>query len=118
MCVLTCLLAAGAHYLPNVKDVAAAAPLPKFILAGEMMLPAGGGGGGGGGGLNSLFQLRCLSCCTAAKPLTPNHTSALSLSRIASCQTLSSPLHLGCSVARRSYGQLIPEVPFSMGPTC
>eukprot|EP00891_Asterochloris_glomerata_P001279 jgi/Astpho2/1279/Aster-07123 len=32
----------GAHYLPNVKDVAAAAPLPKFILAGFRLCHAPG----------------------------------------------------------------------------
>ena len=34
--MLTCPLAAGWHYLPNFKDVAAEVPLPNFIFAGEV----------------------------------------------------------------------------------
>ena len=34
----TCLLAAGWHYLPKFKDVAAAVPLPNFISAGEVKI--------------------------------------------------------------------------------
>ena len=36
--MLTCLLAAGWHYLPNFKDVAAEVPLPNFIFAGEVKI--------------------------------------------------------------------------------
>ena len=65
--MLTCLLATGWHYLPNFKDVAAAVPLPDFIMAGETKFNVGGWGFLGKGVVyfQSLFQLCCLSISLA-----------------------------------------------------
>ena len=61
--MLTYLLAAGWHYLPNFKDVAAEVPLPNFIFAGEMKMIVMGRGVS-----SSLLQLSRPSAANFAAP--------------------------------------------------
>ncbi len=65
--MLTCLQAAGWHHLPNLKDVAAAVPLPNFILAGEVMMLERGG----------IWKL--VSAPLPVNLLSPRHHAALQL---------------------------------------
>ena len=123
VCMLTCLLAAGWHYLPNFKDVAAEVPLPNFIFAGEVKMIFSSAA------LQLPILLQHLAAHAlpvnlsspsaprhvAAEPVTADLTSVLLASRIASCKALSSPLHLGCRVATRWDDQLTPEGPLPLG---
>ena len=83
MCRLTCLLPAGWHYLPNLKDVAAVVPLPNFIFAGEVKMTLGGRWGSQACLSSAAFQLPLLQHHAAGEVpvnlLSPQHHAALQL---------------------------------------